>query len=68
MTRQPVRHHPIDAGASRWGYRQLDPRTPQPGRRRTGRTVNAPDDCEVRINDRCPAYLSWERFEAIHHR
>jgi hypothetical protein len=68
MTLHTLLHHPLDAGAYRWGYRQLDPRTQQPGRRSTGRTVHAPDVCEVLINDRFPAYLSWERFEAIQHR
>ena len=68
MTLQTVRHHPIDAGAYRWGYRQLDPRTQPPGRRSPGRTVHAPDDWEVLINDRFPASISWERFDAIHHR
>jgi hypothetical protein len=68
MTLQTVLHHPIDAGAYRWGYRQLDPRKQPPGRRSTGRTVHAPDDWEVLINDRFPAYISWERFEAIQHR
>lgn len=68
MTRPTVLHHAIDAGADRWGSRQLDPRKQQPGRRSTGRTINAPDVCEVRIKDRFPAYISWERFEAIQHR
>ena len=68
MTLQTVLHHPIYAGAYRWGYRKLDPRKQQPGRRSTGRTVNAPDGCEVLIKDRFPAYISWERFEAIQHR
>jgi DNA invertase Pin-like site-specific DNA recombinase len=68
MTLQTVLHHPIYAGAYRWGYRKLDPRKQQPGRRSTGRTVNAPDVCEVLIKDRFPAYISWERFEAIQHR
>jgi hypothetical protein len=68
MTLPTWLHHPLEAGAYRWGYRQLAPRTPQPGRRRTGRTVKAPDDGEVLSQDRCPAYRSWERFDAIHHR
>jgi len=68
MTLPTLLHHPIDAGAYRWGYRQLDPRKPQPGRRRTGRTVKAPDVCAVLIHDRFPASSSWARFDAIQHR
>lgn len=37
----PNRCPPLYAGASRWGYRQRDPRQQQPGRRSTGRTINA---------------------------
>jgi hypothetical protein len=68
MTLHTVRHHPIAAGAYRWGDRQLDPRTPPPGRRRTGRTVHAPDDCEVLSTERFPATISGERFDASPHR
>ncbi|MDP9143177.1 MAG: hypothetical protein M3N43_00490 [Actinomycetota bacterium] len=68
LTRPTVLHHPIDAGAYRWGDRKLDPRTPPPGRRRPGRPVTAPDDGEGLSNNRFPAYSSWERVEAIQHR
>jgi DNA invertase Pin-like site-specific DNA recombinase len=68
MTLQNLLHHPIYAGAYRWGYRKADPRRQQPGRRSTGRTVNAPEACDVLIKDRFPAYISWERFEAIQQR
>jgi hypothetical protein len=61
-------HQPISAGAYRWGSRQADPRRPQPGRRSTGRTVNAPEACAVLINDRFPASSSGERLAAIHQR
>jgi hypothetical protein len=36
-TLQNLLHHPIYAGAYRWGHRQIDPRKKQPGRRSTGR-------------------------------
>ena len=68
MTLQNVLHHPIYAGAYRWGYRKIDPRKQQPGRPNTGKTVNPPASCEVLITDRFPAYLSWERFESIQQR
>lgn len=68
MTLQNLLHHPIYAGAYRWGYRKIDPRKQQPGRRNTGRTRNAPEACEVLLKDRFPAYISWERFAAIQQR
>ena len=68
MTLQNVLHHPIYAGAYRWGYRKIDPRKQQPGRPNTGKTVNPPESCEVFIKDRFPAYISWQRFEAIQQR
>jgi hypothetical protein len=68
MTLQNLLHHPIYAGAYRWGYRQVDPRKQQPGRPNTGRTVNPPASCEVLIHERFAAYISWERFTAIQQR
>jgi DNA invertase Pin-like site-specific DNA recombinase len=68
MTLQNLLHHPIYAGAYRWGYRQIDPRKQQPGRPHTGRTVNPPAACEVLMKGRFPAYISWERFDAIQQR
>jgi DNA invertase Pin-like site-specific DNA recombinase len=65
MTLQNVLHHPIYAGAYRWGYRKMDPRKQQPGRPNTGRTVTPPELCEVLLHDRFPAYIRWERFASI---
>ena len=56
-------HHPIYAGAYRWGHREVDPRKKIPGRPATGRTFHAYDDCRVLIRDRFPAYITWEEFE-----
>jgi len=67
-TLQNMLHHPLYAGAYRWGHRPTDPRRQKPGRRSTGRTVKAPQECEVLIKDRFPAYISWERFERIQKR
>jgi DNA invertase Pin-like site-specific DNA recombinase len=58
-------HHPIYAGAYRWGHRSVDPRKKIPGRPTTGRTFNSHDECRVLIHDRFPAYISWDRFEQI---
>ena len=68
MTLQNLLHHPIYAGAYRWGYRKIDPRKQRPGRPNTGKTVNPPESCEVFIKDRFPAYITWERFDAIQQR
>jgi DNA invertase Pin-like site-specific DNA recombinase/uncharacterized protein YndB with AHSA1/START domain/DNA-binding transcriptional MerR regulator len=68
MTLQSLLHHPIYAGAYRWGYRKIDPRKHQPGRPGTGRTVTPLEACDVLIKDRFPAYITWERFEAIQQR
>jgi DNA invertase Pin-like site-specific DNA recombinase len=63
-TLQNLLHHPIYAGYYRWGYRAVDRRKQQPGRPGTGRTVNAPQDCAVLLPNRCPAYITQERFQA----
>jgi hypothetical protein len=46
----------------------LDPRKQPPGRRSPGRTVNTPEAGDVLIKERFPAYIRWERFEAIQQR
>ena len=56
-------HHPIYAGAYRWGHREIDPRKKVPGRPTTGRTFHAYDECRVLIRDRFPAYIPWGEFE-----
>ena len=61
-------HHPIYAGAYRWGHRLIDPRKRQPGRPQTGRTLIPAESCEVLIKDRFPAYISWERFTWVQQR
>jgi hypothetical protein len=58
-----VLHHPIYAGAYRWGHREVDPRKKRAGRPATGRTFHAYDACRVLIRDRFPAYITWEDFE-----
>lgn len=55
--------HPIFAGTYRYGHRQLDPRRKQPGKPHSGRVVMDPDDYHALIPDRCPAYISMERYE-----
>jgi DNA invertase Pin-like site-specific DNA recombinase len=56
--------HPLYAGAYAWGRRAVDPRRKIPGRPSTGRQVVPPEQCLVLIQDRCPAYITWEQFQA----
>ena len=57
-------HHPVYAGAYTWGRRRVDPRCKIPGRSGTGRKVALPEQCQVFLRDRCPAYITRERYEA----
>ena len=61
-------HHPIYAGAYRWGHCEIDPRKKIAGRAGTGRVLHAYDECRTLIRDRFPAYISWDAFEEIQHK
>jgi DNA invertase Pin-like site-specific DNA recombinase len=56
-------HHPIYAGAYRWGHRETDRRKQLPGKPSTGRTYKSHDRCRVLIRDRFPGYITWDEFE-----
>ena len=56
--------HPIYAGYYCYGRRQTDPRRKKPGRRSSGRVVVPRGECLVLIPDRCPAYITRDRFDA----
>jgi hypothetical protein len=56
-------HHPIYAGAYRWGHRETDRRKQLPGKPSTGRTYKSHDQCRVLIRDRFPGYITWDEFE-----
>jgi DNA invertase Pin-like site-specific DNA recombinase len=58
-----ILHHPIYAGAYVYGRRESNPRKAIPGRPSTGRRWAAPDDWDVLIRDRLPAYITWEQWE-----
>lgn len=66
--REAVRHiirHPIYTGAYIYGFRPADPRRREPGHPKGGRSSGlAPEECEVFLKGRHPAYISWEQFEA----
>ena len=57
-------HHPVYAGAYVYGRRMTDPRRQIPGRRRSGRAWARPEQWDVLIRDRLPAYIAWDQYEA----
>ena len=56
-------HNPIYSGAYVYGRRPTDPRRKKPGRPATGKTVAKPEQWQVVLKDRLPAYITWDRFE-----
>jgi DNA invertase Pin-like site-specific DNA recombinase len=64
QTLRNLLHNPLHAGAYTWGRRPVDPRAKVPGRPATGRKVAAAERCQVFLPGRCPAYITWERYEA----
>lgn len=64
QTLRNLLHHPIYAGAYTWGRRPVDPRCKAPGRPSTGRKVATAEQCQVLLKDRCPAYITWQQYEA----
>ncbi len=59
-----ILRNPIYAGAYVYGRRQADPRRQQPGRPGTGRSpLLAPEQWQVCLHDRLPAYISWKQYE-----
>jgi DNA invertase Pin-like site-specific DNA recombinase len=63
-TLQQVLKHPLYAGAYVYGRRQEDPRRRDPDHPRAGRVVVAPSEWLTFLPDRCPAYITWEQYEA----
>ena len=63
VTLSNLLRHPIYAGAYVYGRRPTDPRRKKPGRPSTGRTVAKPEQWEVLLKDRLPAYISWAQYE-----
>ncbi len=64
MTLQNLLKNPMYAGAYAYGRRAIDPRRKIPGRPTTGRTVVLPEDCQVLLKDRFPAYITWDQYQA----
>jgi len=63
VTLRNILKHPIYAGAYTFGRRAVDSRRKVPGRPGTGRCVVPPEQWEVFLKDRFPAYVSWEQYE-----
>src|SRR5262249_58420826 len=59
-----VLHNPTFSGAYCDGRRPIVPRRKRPGCPGSGRTRVAAADCLVLLRDRCPAYISWDRYQA----
>jgi DNA invertase Pin-like site-specific DNA recombinase len=62
VTLQNLLRRPIYAGYYRWGHRAVDARRRVAGRPGTGRTVRPPKECQVLLEDHCPAYITAPRF------
>lgn len=62
-TLQEIYHHPIYAGAYRFGRRPTDPRRKIPGKSGSGKIVVPDDQVLVLIKDRFPAYIPWKQYE-----
>lgn len=60
---QNLLKNPVYAGAYAYGRRQVDPRKQQPGKARTGRVVSELQDWHALLQDRLPAYISWEQYQ-----
>ncbi len=58
-----ILHHPIYAGAYVFGRSKTDPSRRIPGKPNSGRRLVARDEWQVLIQDRLPAYISWEQWE-----
>jgi DNA invertase Pin-like site-specific DNA recombinase len=54
--------NPTYAGAYVYGRRRLDPRRHRPGRPGTGRRSSSPEEAEVFLPNRLPAYISWDQY------
>ena len=59
-----ILQHPIYAGAYTYGRRVVDAKRQVPGHPHTGQRSVAPEDCAVFLADACPAYITWEQYQA----
>jgi DNA invertase Pin-like site-specific DNA recombinase len=59
-----VLHHPAYAGTYSYGRHVTDPRRKIPGKRGSGRSRVPMEQWKVLLENRIPAYITWERFLA----
>lgn len=58
-----ILRNPIYAGTYAYGRRRTDPRRQLPGRPATGKTpLLAPEEWQVCLPDKMPAYITWEQY------
>jgi DNA invertase Pin-like site-specific DNA recombinase len=67
-TLRQLLRRPAYAGVYTWGRRAVDPSRAQPGRRGSGRTERAPQECAVFLRDNHPAYISFDQYIINIHR
>jgi DNA invertase Pin-like site-specific DNA recombinase len=58
-----ILHHPVYAGAYVYGRRETNPKKQVPGKPGRGRRWAKPEDWEVFLPDRLPAYITWDQWE-----
>ena len=58
-----ILHHPVYAGAYVYGRRETNPAKAVAGQPGKGRRWGKPEDWDVLIRDRLPAYISWQQWE-----
>lgn len=58
-----VLRHPVYTGTYTWGRRRCGPQRAIPGRRGSGRTLLAAEDCAVFLPGNHPAFIDSEQFE-----
>lgn len=63
MTLQNLLQHPLSAGASGSGRRQVEGRQKQPGRPSTGRVTRPRQGYHVLLPAHGPASITWEQYE-----
>ncbi len=58
-----ILHHPVYAGAYVYGRRETNPKKVVPGKPSRGRRWANRNDWDVLIQDKLPAYITWEQWE-----
>lgn len=58
-----ILRHPVYAGAYVYGRRETNPKKLVPGKPSRGRRWASQEDWKVLIQDKLPAYITWEQWE-----